>query len=49
MRGRKGRGRRGRKIIRRGINDMGVSVRIEIAVEVEVVENKWESRSVLIL
>ena len=49
MSGRKGMGRRGRKIIRRGINDMGESVRIEIAVEVEVVENKWESRSVLIL
>ena len=45
MSGRKGIGRRGRKVMKRGINDMGESVRIEIAVEVEVVENKWESRS----
>ena len=42
-------GRRGRKVMIRGIKDTGESVRIGIAVEVEVAENKWESRSVLIL
>ena len=49
MSGRKAMGRRGRKVMRRGINDTGESVRIKIAVEVEVAENKWESRSGLIL